>query len=94
MPEPKQISAGAALKAFSAQRIKITDFARDSKGNVIVEKKKGDDGKAREIRTPETRGLAERDILGATDFGDRIVIITADGKRYSTADKAEAAKDE
>lgn len=91
MAEPKAISAAQALKAFASQGIRITDHVRGKDGKVVLENKKGPDGAERMVATAETRRITEADVMSAVSTGDKIVMVTIDGKRYTNAPAAEAA---
>lgn len=69
-----EITAGDAMKFFKGAKIAVQDAK--------VVKVKGEDGKTREGFDVKNAELAERHIIGAADYGDRVAIVTLDGKRY------------
>lgn len=90
MANSKLIPAADALKSFAKRNLMIVDFRRNGKGEIIVGRVKVEGGREVEGREAVERALTAADVLKATDYGDRIEIITADGRRYSTLDKPAA----
>ncbi len=77
MAKAKQITAEEALKFFKGAKISVQHARRV--------KKKGEDGVEREAFETKSQDLSEAGILSAADYGDRVVIVTIDGKRYEAA---------
>lgn len=83
MAQGKQLSAADAMKAFKGKSI-VVQVATPVKV-------KGEDGKRREGFETKGTPLAEEHVLSACDCGDRIVMVTIDGRKYETAAKGAAA---
>ena len=85
MANAKEITAADALKFFGRQNITV-QVARPVKV-------KGEDDKERPGFKTKDEALAEEHILAARDYGDRVTLVTIDGRRYEAAKrgKAEAA---
>ncbi len=75
-----EIPAASALAFFKSQKISVQE-AKPIKA-------KGEDGRERPGFKTENVALAEAHILSAKDYGDRVTIITIDGRRYEAAKKA------
>lgn len=78
--ESKEIAAADALKYFGKSAIEV-QTARP----VTV---KGEDGKERPTFKADMKPLAEQHVIAARDYGDKVVIVTIDGRRYEQAKKA------
>ena len=70
----KEISATEAIKAFAKSGIKV----QEAKAVTL----KGEDGKERPGFKTDDVPLREAHILSAADYGDRITIVTIDGRRH------------
>lgn len=78
---------GAALKLFAGQAIKVQVATKA--------KKKGEDGKEREIFVTQDKPLAPELVLSAKQWSNGTVsITTSDGKRYTAKGGVAAAKGE
>lgn len=78
--DPNGIAAADALKYFAKSAIEV-QTARP----VSV---KGEDGKERPTFKTEMKPLAEQHVIAARDYGEKVVIVTIDGRRYEQAKKA------
>jgi hypothetical protein len=76
-PEPKEIAAADALKFFSRQSITVQ--------TATPVKVKGEDGVERPGYKTKDEALAADHVLAARDHGEKIVIVTIDGRRYEAA---------
>ncbi len=74
-----KITAAEAMKFF-----KGGDIAVQTARQVKV---KGEDGVTRPAFETKNRPLAEDLILSAVDYGDRVSIVTIDGKRHEAQKK-------
>lgn len=75
-----EIAADAAMEFFKGQAISVQTAEKKSV--------KGDDGVTREAFKTSNVPLREAHILSAADYGDRVAIVTIDGRRYEAARKA------
>lgn len=76
---PTQIPAADAVKYFKGVDIAVQ--------TVRPVKVKGTDGVERDGSEIKNRPLSEDGILSAVDLGNRIAIVTIDGRRYEAAKK-------
>ena len=89
--KPREIPADQAFKHFAKAGIMVRDFERDKRGEIKTTKVKGDDGVERSVRNPVTRELTESDILAARDYGNLVVAVTIDGRRYEAKSNGKEA---
>lgn len=86
-PDAQTLSQEQAFKHFAKAGITVRDFERDKRGEVRAVKTRGEDGIERTARNVVTRDLTEGDILAARDYGNVVVAVTIDGRRYEAKAK-------
>jgi len=82
--ESRKIEAAEALKLFRGQSITVQ--------TTTPVKVKGEDGRERPGYKTKDEALAAEHVLAARDHGDKVVIVTIDGRRYEAAKRGKAAE--
>lgn len=77
----------AATKITAAEALKFFKGGEVTVRITRAVKVKGEDGVERMVNEPKKVPLSEAGILSAADHGDKVVIVTIDGKRHEAPKK-------